>query len=126
MFIFTNLFAICAMTGSLFAISLAMKELYMFDYKWNPKSAWFLTVFIPMFLISVGIRDFISTVGFAGSIAGGIDGILIILMLWSAKKYGDRKPEYDLGNFRFFGTIIILVFLFGIVFQILSVLGFFS
>lgn len=126
MYIITNLFAIFAMTGSLLAISLAMKEQYLFDYKIGKNMSWFLTCFVPILLILIGLRDFIKTIGFAGAIAGGIDGILIVLMLWASRTKGDRKPEYHLGEFKFFGLIIMTVFFLGIVYQILSQFGYFG
>ncbi len=126
MLIFTNFFAFLTLTGSFLALSLAMKEQYMFDYKINHGMSWFLTIILPITVIILGFRDFISTIGFAGSIAGGIDGILIILMLWKSRELGDRKPEYNLGKFRFFGVLIIFVFVLGLLFQILSLFGYFQ
>ena len=47
-----------------------------------------------------------SMVGVTGAIAGGIDGILIVLAYRKAKKLGDRKPEYVFKSPKSLGYLI--------------------
>jgi amino acid permease len=122
--IFTNLFAIFAMTTSFLALGLALKWLFNFDYKLNKNLSWGLTVFLPLALFLLGVKSFISTIGMAGSFAGGLDGILVVLMLWQAKKLKERKPEYSMKYSKVIGTVLIVVFVLGILYQILNLVGF--
>ena len=116
--IFGNLLAIATMFTSFLTISLAMREMYNYDFKLNKTIAWALTMFIPLIVIFLGVRSFISVIGITGALAGGIDGILIILMYWRARKMGLRHPEYQLGKMHLVGAAIILIFLLGIIYQL--------
>jgi len=120
--IFGNLFAICAMFTSFLTLGLAMKQIYMYDYNIKPTLAWALTVFIPLIVFLLGAKSFIWVIGITGTFAGGIDGILITLMYWKAKKKGSRQPEYKLGKKKVIGMILILIFLIGIINQIFSLI----
>ena len=122
--IFANLFAIFAMTTSFLALGLALKELFNYDYKVNKNLSWGLTVFVPLILFLLGVKSFISTIGIAGSFAGGLDGILVVLMLWKAKKLKERKPEYTVKYSKVIGTVLIVVFVLGILYQVLNLIGF--
>ncbi|MFH1506207.1 MAG: aromatic amino acid transport family protein [archaeon] len=112
-----NLLAIFAMTTSFMAVGLALKEVYKFDLKMSKNLAWFLTIIIPLVLFLVGARNFIKTLGYAGAVAGGLMSILVVFMFWQAKKYGERKPEYQLKKNCWISILIIIVFILGIAYQ---------
>jgi hypothetical protein len=63
------------------------------------------------------LTSFIVVLGITGAIAGGLDGILVMLMYWKAKKLGDRKPEYTMGKHYILGVFLILMFVVGIAYQ---------
>jgi tyrosine-specific transport protein len=115
--IFGNIFAIFAMFTSFLTLGLAMKQIYMYDYKIKPILSWALTVFVPLIIFLVGAKSFIKVIGITGAFAGGMDGILIVLMFWRARKLGQRQPEYKLGKKHVIGLFLILVFIIGIVNQ---------
>ena len=110
-------FAIFAMLTSFLTLALAMKEIYMFDYKLNPKLSWALTMFVPLIVFLSGATSFIKVVGITGALAGGTEGILIILMYWKARKHGNRIPEFKLGKLHLIGFLLILLFIAGIIYQ---------
>jgi len=118
-----NLFAAIAMFTSFLTLALAMKEIYVFDYKMNSFLSWSLTVFIPLLIFLAGATSFIKVIGITGALAGGIDGALIVLMFWKAKKMGGRIPEYNLGKQKLLGLILMLVFVLGFIYQLLELLG---
>ena len=113
-----NLFALAAMFTSFLTLGLALKEVYHYDYKINKKFAWALTCLIPLIVFFTGLTGFVQILGITGALAGGVEGIVFALMFWRAKKMGKRKPEYSLGNQRFVGILIIIVFLLGIIYQL--------
>lgn len=119
--ILINLFAILAMGTSFLTIALAIKEMYKYDYKLSEKTSWALTITVPIILILLGVQSFAKTVGTTGAIAGGLEGILIVLMFWQAKKKGDRKPEYSLSKNYIIGGILILVLLTGALLQVKNI-----
>lgn len=118
--LFANLLAIIAMFSSFLALSLALMEMYHFDYNISRKKALALTFLPPLVLALSGLATFISVLGFTGAIAGGFEAILMILMYWRAKKLGDRKPEYQMGRHYFLGSLLILIFAGGISYQFWS------
>ncbi len=122
MIILGSLFAIFAMLTSFLTLALAMKEIYMFDYNLNPKLSWALTVFIPLIIFLLGVKSFIKVVAITGSLVGGIEGILLILIYWKAKKHGNRIPEFKLRKNYIIGFLIILLFIIGIIYQGFNIL----
>ena len=114
-----NLFAVFAMATSFLTLGLALREMYSYDYKINKNLAWVLTCFIPLGLFLIGIRNFIETISIAGAVAGGLDGILIALILWKAKKHGDRKPEFSIRYDKIIGAVLIIVFVIGLIYTLI-------
>jgi len=112
MIIFGNLFAVFAMATSSIALALALKQMYWFDFKLNKNLAWALTMFIPLIIFLLGMHSFIKTIAITGSVAGGVDGILITLMYWKIKK---SKKTLILG------TILVLMFVGGLIYTILQI-----
>lgn len=109
-----NVFAMLAMGTSFLTLGLAVKEVYMYDFNVRRTLAWLYTVLIPVGLFLVGFQNFIDTIGLVGSVVGGLEGILIVLIFWQAIKKGKRKPEYTLGTQRVVGAILLLLFGLGI------------
>ena len=118
-----NLFVVFAMATSFLTLGLALKEMYMYDYNMNELYAWGLTVFIPFIIAFSGLTNFINAIGVTGAIGFGLIGTLSVLMFWKAKKLGKRKPEYSINKKILIGTVLMIVFVLGILYQILSVLG---
>jgi tyrosine-specific transport protein len=113
--ILANLFAVFAMTTSFLALGLALKEVYNYDYKLNPFTSWALACFVPVILFLFGFKSFVRILGTTGIFAGGIEGALIVFMLWVAKKKSERKPEYTINVSKLLGVALITVFALGII-----------
>ncbi|MAG52889.1 MAG: hypothetical protein CMH62_02905 [Nanoarchaeota archaeon] len=113
--ILANLFAVFAMTTSFLALGLALREMYNYDYKVSKFSSWAFTIFVPFVIFLFGFKSFINVIGTTGVIAGGVEGTLIVLMLWKAKKKSERKPEYSIGVSKLIGAILIGVFILGVI-----------
>lgn len=128
MTVFANLFAVLTMSTSFFALGVALKEMYQYDYRLNKKLSSLLVFIIPfsVFFIDALVADitnFMQALEVAGAVSGGIGSGLIVLMFWKAKKIGDRKPEYSLKKNSLIGGLLILVFVLGIIYEILKLLG---
>ena len=113
--IVANLFAVFAMTTSFLTLGLALREMYNYDLKIKKFASWGLACFIPIVLFLFGFKNFINILGTTGVIAGGVEGILIVLMLWKAKKKSERKPEYTVNVGKFLGFVLIAVFILGVI-----------
>ncbi len=125
--VFANLFAIAAMATSFLALGIALKQMFNYDYGINEKLSYLLVLGVPLvvFLTNnyLSISSFIGALEIAGVIAGGIAGMVIILMFWKAKRAGERKPEFSIHKSKFVGVLLILLFLFGIIYEVLKLTG---
>ena len=113
-----NLFAIVAMSTSFLALGLALVWVYNYDYKMKKSLSWALTVFPPLAVALSGLAGFIQVIGVTGAIAGGIDGVLIVLMHRRAKKFGELQPAYVIRDRWFVSALLCLVFVGGIIYTV--------
>lgn len=113
-----NMIAVLAMFTSFLTLGIALVEVYEYDYLFSRKTSFLLTFSLPLIIVLFNLTNFITVIGVTGAIAGGLEGILVALMYWKAKKLGDRKPEYSLGKFYVVGGIIIIMFTLGILYQL--------
>lgn len=116
--IFANVLAVLAMFTSFLTLGTALIEMYHLDYGFPRWVAFLLTFSFPLFAVLLDLTTFIVILGVTGAVAGGLDGILIILMYWKAKLLGDRKPEYTLPTHKLIGTLLIVMFAVGILYQL--------
>ena len=80
---------------------------------------WALTLAVQIVLLLIGVDSFVKTLEITGTFAGGITGILIVLMHWKASASGERKPEYRIpSNWVLYGALI-GVFAIGMVYELL-------
>ena len=115
--LFANILAILSMFTSFLTLGLALLEVYKYDYGFSHNLSFLLTFSFPLLVAVLNLSTFIAILGFTGAIAGGLEGILIILMYWKAKTKGERKPEYSLPQFQTVGVFLIVLFILGIIYQ---------
>lgn len=126
--LFGIIFGVLAMATSFIAVGLALKEMYNFDFKYSNDLSTFLACFVPL-VIAIAIilikidNAFFKVIDMTGIIAGGLLGILVILMVRNAKKIGDRKPEYSIRSIKVFDILLIIMFLAGMVYESLKIIG---
>ena len=117
-----NILAMLAMFTSFLTLAVALVEIYHYDYGVNRKLALGLTFSIPLVIALLKLSNFITVLAITGAVAGGLEAIMMVLMFWKAKKMGDRKPEYSLGNHYVLGGLLILMFVLGMGQQIWNLL----
>ncbi len=122
MIILGNIFAVIAMTTSFLALGLAVKEMFIYDYKMKNWIAWLITMTVPYLIVLLKVTNFIEVLALAGVVTGGLTASLILLMVNKAKKYGNRKPEYSIGINRWIITSLLLLFLFGAVYHFINLI----
>jgi tyrosine-specific transport protein len=115
--------AIFTMFTAFFALGVALKELFMYDFKIKHTNSFILAI-VPVFILSIVIlifhlTSFIKLLGLIGSIAGGLAAILVLIMVRKARKLGERKPEYKMPLSWIAIIILIAIFIMGIIYQFL-------
>ncbi|MBW6440792.1 amino acid permease [Patescibacteria group bacterium] len=114
------IFGIFAISTSFLMLGVNLKEIFWYDYHLSEKTAWALTCFVPFAVFVLGMRDFITVVNIAGSIAGGFAGILIIIIFYRAKKMGDIKPAYSIKVPIIISIIMVIIYSAGIIYQLIE------
>ncbi|MCK5123373.1 MAG: hypothetical protein KAQ87_04490 [Candidatus Pacebacteria bacterium] len=111
------IFGVFAVATSYLMIGINLKEIFWYDYHLSKNKSWALACFIPVIIFILGLRDFIAVISFAGSIAGGFIGILIIIIFYKAKKAGDLEPAYEIEIPKIISVLMVFVFILGILYQ---------
>ena len=116
-----TILAVFTMFTAFFALSMALRDMYILDMKLKKNIAVTLTCFVPFALFLAisrfGGATFSYLLELSGVISGGFSGVAIVLMLMKAKKMGDRKPEYSMPMNWLIIALIALLFAFGILYQ---------
>jgi len=115
---FFSIIAIITMFVSFFSQSLAIRDMFRFDFNLGRFKGWFLSSILPLVLFLIVIKfksiSFVDILSFAGIISSGLTAGLIILMNKKAKLKGDRKPEYSIKLNKYLITLALIIFLLGI------------
>ena len=90
---------IITMSTSYFVLATVLKSMLHFDYGLTKKVSWALISLFAIILYVLTFKmnfTFTKILNASGIISGSITGILIMLMVLKAKRYGNRKSEYSL------------------------------
>ncbi|MFH1667924.1 MAG: aromatic amino acid transport family protein [Candidatus Komeilibacteria bacterium] len=112
MIIFGNLFAFIAMATSFLTLGLAVKKTYIQDFRMSNGLAWLLTCSLPLALFLLGIHSFVGVISFIGALAGGLQGVVIILVFMRMKQR-DRVTEFHLPHSWWLAVPMIIIFVLG-------------
>jgi amino acid permease len=115
-----NLLAALTMTTAFLGGTVTLKETFVYDFRFRHMDAWLLTITVPIILFVYGLRDFIGIISFVGAVLGGALGVALVFTWWQAEKLGDRQPEFSLPHKKFFGSLLISVFLLGMFYTLLD------
>ena len=116
------LFGFLATITSFFIIGLYLKETLWYDLKINKNLAWFLTCFVPLILLGLGMHNFITIIILLGALMGGIEGTAVVLIYKRAKKLGNQSPDYELKEPAILRYVMILVFVLGFIYTLVQII----
>lgn len=114
------IFGFLAVITSFLVLGLNLRRVFQYDYKQKAIFAWVLACFVPLVGYLLGLNDFIVVIGLIGALAGGLEGIMTILIYRKAKKTGDRQPEYSLKIAKPIILSLIFIFALGIVYELIN------
>ena len=97
---FFSILGILTMFTAYFTSTLAIRDMFRFDFNFGRLKGWLLAIFIPLIIFLavyfLKIVTFVQILSISAIISGGLAGILILLMNKEAKFLGNRKPEYNI------------------------------
>jgi len=113
---------VIAMFTSFFVLTIAIRDMFRFDFKLGRFKGWVLSSFTPLFIFLLifkyNLAGFVQILSTAGIVSGGITGILVLIMSIRAKKLGNRKPEYKMKINWPIIIIMSLIFLLAVLLQL--------
>lgn len=127
-----NIFALCAMMTSYWAVSGSMLTNIVDMFKLKDEKdtktrliAIACTVLPPFILAYAGLVSFVDAIGWAGTFGGVIMSIVPVLMLNNARKKGDIEPEWKCGWYAHPAVqgMIIVIFSLAAIYFICSMIG---
>jgi tyrosine-specific transport protein len=109
--VFSNIFAILAMSAGFIGSGIALKQSFVWDSKINRFLAEFLVIGVPIVLFILGIRQFITILSIAGGAVIGVEAMLLVFVCWQARKKGDATNlGYGLNHFWLLAMPVFLTF----------------
>ncbi|MFH1711312.1 MAG: aromatic amino acid transport family protein, partial [Nanoarchaeota archaeon] len=94
-----SILAVITMFTAFFTLSIAIRDMFRFDYHMGRFKGWAIACFSPLVLFLLvyffKLASFIMILSIAGVVSGGLTGILILFMNKNAKEKGNRTPEYS-------------------------------
>ncbi|OHA77973.1 MAG: hypothetical protein A3G10_00385 [Candidatus Wildermuthbacteria bacterium RIFCSPLOWO2_12_FULL_49_9] len=111
------LFGLIVIATSFLVLGNYLKNSLRYDYHMPYGLACALTIFPPIFLFLIGLREFILVIGLVGALVAALEGSVIALVYRIAKKKGDREPEYSLSIPRPLLFTMVALLLLGAVFE---------
>jgi len=119
---FFSLLGITTMFTAFFASTIAVRDMFRFDFGLGRLKGWLIACIIPLtlfFLVSFfNLVQFTELLSLAGIVSGGLTGILVLLMIKKAKKLGNRRPEYSIRINNWIIALISIIFIIAVALEI--------
>lgn len=81
-----SVLGVITMTTSFLALGIALHDVFRYDFKFSHVFSWTAVVVPPILIVLARLGSFIDFIGLAGSLVGGLDGIIILLMYEKLRK----------------------------------------
>jgi amino acid permease len=115
---FALIFGLICVITSFLVIGQSLREVYWWDAKLNKNFAWLLAGVVPYLIYLLGISDLTKVIGFTGSVIGGVFGIVLIWLLFQAKRKRDHIPPINVNLNKGLAFVLITVFVLGLFYEI--------
>ncbi len=102
---------------SFIALGLTFKKVLWYDFGLSPNVSWFIVCFFPLILFLLGLREFVGVIGFTGALTLGGEGLIIFFLY---REFLEQKLSKKIPSAFY---ILVLVFVLGMVFEIIHYLS---
>mgnify|MGYP000882008624 CR=1 FL=1 len=117
-----NIFAALAMFTCCLMASTSLRDSLSWDYRISRGPATLLVCGIPLLIFLFGVRAFTAAIDLVGGVFVSLELILIILIYFRAKKFGDVSPgQYHLNYALPFAILLLLIFSIGTVYGVVKI-----
>jgi len=116
-----NIFAVFAMGASFLMVGVALRDSFVWDFKFPKGIASFFVCGVPIVIFLLGLRQFIAAVDIVGGVFGSIELLLLVLIYWRAKSLGDLPVgKYKLHHTALLAALLFLAFSFGAIYSVVK------
>lgn len=116
------LLGVFAIFTSFLSLSISLRDMIRFDFKVKRFKAWLICAISPLilylFIYFFNIASFVQILSVAGVVAGGLTGIIVLMINVKAKEKGKRIPEYNTPLNKKSVAVLSFVFIFGMMMQL--------
>lgn len=106
-----------AVSTSYLIFATYIKNSFINDFQWTPFISYLVVILGPIVFYLVGLQNVIKLISFIGGMIGGLEGIMIILILQKAKKKKEIIPPYEIPLNKLLVTVFIFALIIGAICQ---------
>ena len=88
-----------------------IKSSFINDFKWSRFISYFLVIIGPLLLYCLHLENLVKLISFMGGMLGGLEGVMLVLVLKKAKQQGEIEPAYQVP----LNKVLIAVFIIALV-----------
>ena len=88
-----------------------IKSSFINDFKWSRFISYFLVIIGPLLLYCLHVENLVKLISFMGGMLGGLEGVMLVLVLKKAKQKGEVEPAYQVP----LNKVLIAVFIIALV-----------
>lgn len=115
--------ALLAIYTSFISVGEELEKTFSEDYGVSRLKSFILTMFIPLGLYLLNVRDFIGIIEFVGAIMGGYVGVMVILLLWRTERRTTSLSSLAISLPKPVGFFIIAIFVFASLYAIFDIVS---
>ena len=112
------LFGLLAIIGGYMVMADNLKKILWYDLGLPKVLSWLAVFGITLIIYLFNHENFVTIIGVVGAIAGGLGGVMTVLIHHRARRQGNRQPEYRVPLSTALGAVMILLFVLGAGYQL--------
>lgn len=114
----TLLLGTLSITSIFVLLGIGLQNTFQFDFNCSRMKSWLLVMAVPVLVFAAGMREFVSLIGFLGTMFGGLIGILIVMAYKKMISHPFCVQKHCLNFPTILSWFVMLVFACGIIFEI--------
>ncbi|MGB9726496.1 MAG: aromatic amino acid transport family protein [Minisyncoccia bacterium] len=102
-----------AVSTSYLIFATYIKNSFINDFNWTPFISYLVVILGPIIFYLLGLQNIIKLISFIGGMIGGLEGVMILLILKKAKEKNELTPAYELPLNKFLFGILVTALIIG-------------
>jgi len=90
-----------------------IKKSFINDFKWSRFISYFLVIIGPLLLYCLHLENLVKLISFMGGMLGGLEGVMLVLVLRKAKQQGEIEPSYQVPLNKLLAIVFVIALIIG-------------